>query len=191
MATSRRVLLVNPVPLFGGNRVAGASRLQPGLVSIYSFLAGHGVPIDVLDLHLELGVPTSPPDVPAMAAESARRVLAHDHDLLAISCNSSFHYLGAVDLAEKARMADTKLTIVVGGCHATAVPDDFVAPGSPFDVVIKGEGELALLELARSRQARPPQPEVRQGRPCPSMRSGWISSAIRIGCRSPTSCPSL
>jgi hypothetical protein len=172
MLTPRRVLLVNPVPLFGGNRVAGASRLQPRLVSIYSFLAGHGVPIDVLDLHRELGVPSSPAYVLTIAAESARRVLAHDYDLLAISCNSSFHYLGAMDLAEKVRMADSKLTIVVGGCHATAAPDDFIAPRSPFDVVVKGEGELALLELARSHQPRPPSRRFDRDALCHSMRSG-------------------
>ncbi len=130
--------------------------MPPSLVSLFSFLVAHGVPVEVLDLHLELGSPRTLEAVSNIAAESAALVLRRDFDLLAISCNSSFHYLGAVDLARRVRAADGTVSIVVGGCHASAAPEDFLGAASPFDYVVTGEGELALLELARSRRASQP-----------------------------------
>jgi radical SAM superfamily enzyme YgiQ (UPF0313 family) len=94
-------------------------------------------------------------------------VLARDFDLLAISCNSSFHYLGAHDLATAVRSADEKVPIVVGGCHVTAAPEDFVGSGSPFDVVVRGEGEVELLDLALNLDRRPSRTRVVSGRPLP------------------------
>jgi radical SAM superfamily enzyme YgiQ (UPF0313 family) len=166
MTTSRRVLLVNPVPLYAGGLASGRARLQPGLISIFSYLTAHGVTVDVLDLHVELGVP-SLADVDRCVVESTRRVLERDFDLLAISCNSSFHLLGAMDLATGVRAVDATVPIVVGGCHASACPDDFTEPGSPFDIVVTGEGEVALLRLALELDCRPTSPETIAGPPLP------------------------
>jgi radical SAM superfamily enzyme YgiQ (UPF0313 family) len=105
--------------------------------------------------------------VPATVAACVAKVLARDFDLLALSCNSSCHYLGALDSAAAVRAADPQVLTVVGGCHATAVPDDFCHAGSPFDVVVRGEGEVELLALAREQTPRPAQTEVRDGRPLP------------------------
>ena len=38
-------------------------------------------------------------------------------------------------------------TIVVGNAHPSIRPEDFLYPGSPFDVVVRGEGELTVQEL--------------------------------------------
>jgi radical SAM superfamily enzyme YgiQ (UPF0313 family) len=163
----RRILLVNPVPLYASGRAGAASRLQPGLVSMFSYLSAHGVPVDVLDLHVDLTPPQAAGAAGRTAAEALKMILARDFDLLAVSCNSSFHYLGAADLAAGVRAADPDVPIVVGGCHATAAPEDFTGQGSPFDVVVQGEGELELLELARTLDRRPSTPRVVAGRPLP------------------------
>jgi radical SAM superfamily enzyme YgiQ (UPF0313 family) len=163
MARSRRILLVNPLPLYAAGRAGASSRMQPGLVSIFSYLSAHRVVIDVLDLQVELAVPESANGVAATTAAALEKVLARDFDLLAVSCNSSFHYLGARDLAEGVRAADRDLPIVVGGCHATAAPEDFAGDRSPFDIVVRGEGEVELLRLARTLARRPSAPRVVDG----------------------------
>ena len=165
MGRFRRILLVNPVATYERGHV-GAVRLQPALVSIRSFLAAHDVPVDVLDLHVEM---RSAAEYPAetLASRSLERVLRYDFDVLAISCNSSFQYLGALDLAVGVRYQDASVTIVVGGSHATVAPDDFCMPGTPFDVVVRGEGELTLLDLAGRRTRRREEPDVVSGRPLP------------------------
>ena len=61
------------------------------------------------------------------------------------------------------------MTIVVGGYHPTAVPDDFTYPGTPFDVVVTGEGELALLDVVADPPRHPGDGRARvvAGRPLP------------------------
>jgi radical SAM superfamily enzyme YgiQ (UPF0313 family) len=172
---SGRVLLVNPVPLYGGSRTGGRTLTPPSLVSLFSFLVAHGVAVEVLDLHVELGSPRTLEDVSKVAAKSAEVVLRHDFDVLAISCNSSFHFLGTVDLAQRLRTADSSVPIVVGGCHVSAAPDDFLGAEAPFDYVVTGEGELALLELARSPR-RANCPEVVSGKPLP-LDKVWLDLA--------------
>jgi hypothetical protein len=166
MPSPRRVLLVNPSPVYAGLRAAGRSRLQPALVSLFSYLSAQGVPVDVLDLHVEVGVPAEAADVTQAASAALALTLARDFDVLAVSCNSSYHYLPALDLASGVRAADPGVTIVAGGCHATAAPRDFAFPGSPFDIVVRGEGELELEAIA-AESVRPASAVVRVGRPLP------------------------
>ena len=40
---------------------------------------------------------------------------------------------------------------MVGGMHASAIPDDFIYSGSPFDFVVIGEGEKALLNICQGK----------------------------------------
>lgn len=42
------------------------------------------------------------------------------------------------------------LTIIVGNAHASIAPRDFLYEGSPFDVVVRGEGELTVEEILAS-----------------------------------------
>ena len=166
-ATPRRILLVNPVVFSASRSPALALPLQPALVSLYSYLVAHDVPVDVVDLQVELGPPADMEGLESAMAASVRLVRARDFDLLAISCNFSGAYLGAMEIARAVREADAAVHIVVGGCHATAVPEDFTGPGSPFDIVVRGEGEVELLALARDVAERPSHTEVREGRPLP------------------------
>jgi len=166
MPSPRRILLLNPSPIYAGSRATARSSLQPGLVSLFSYLSARGVPVDVLDLHVEVGVPAEAADVTQAASAALALTLARDFDVLAVSCNSSYHYLPALDLAAGVRAAAPGVTIVAGGCHATAAPRDFAFPGSPFDIVVRGEGELELEAIA-AELVRPASAAVRIGRPLP------------------------
>ncbi len=54
-----------------------------------------------------------------------------------------------VDLAGRIRR-EYDGTIVVGNAHASISPEDFLFEGSPFDLVVRGEGELTVRELLAS-----------------------------------------
>ena len=144
----RRVLLLHPGSLYGGDwaqiRIA-----KPSLVSLFSYLQYSGVPVEVLDLQVELGNPKV--DAVEEYLRRAEELLGQrEFDLLAVSCWSSLEYLASVELAGRVRAAEPSVPIVVGGYHPTALPDDFLGTAAPFDVVVRGEGELALVELAKS-----------------------------------------
>ncbi len=70
--------------------------------------------------------------------------------LIGISCYSSFDYLRVMGLARFVRELYPDVPLVTGGYHASALPDDMVFDGSPFDATVIGEGELPLLEIART-----------------------------------------
>ena len=146
LSRPRRVLLLHPGSLYGGDwaqiRIA-----KPSLVSLFSYLTYCGVPAEVLDLQVELGNPK--PDEAEGYLRQAEDLLAQrEFDLLAVSCWSSLEYLASVELAGRVRASEPSIPIVVGGYHPTALPEEFRGPAAPFDVVVRGEGELALVALA-------------------------------------------
>lgn len=148
-ARQARVLIVSPGAMWARQ---GASRTLPlklRLAGLWTYLRRHDVDADVLDLEMELGAP-----IPS--AEDSRRYLAQgtalieerDFDLLAFSCWSSFEYLTTLELARHVRESRPETYIVVGGYHPTALPSDFAIPERTFDAVVRGEGEIALTDLA-------------------------------------------
>ncbi len=66
--------------------------------------------------------------------------------LVGISCVTAT-YPAAVALAGALRAANPDLVIIVGGHHVTYLDEETLATGA-FDVVVRGEGEQTLLELA-------------------------------------------
>jgi len=87
-------------------------------------------------------------DIPAKQSEPL---------IIAISCYTSYQYLSTVkilkairDLAEE--KAIQKPFVVLGGYHPTVVPHDFDNLG--VDYVVKGEGEISLLEIVSACIAR-------------------------------------
>jgi len=85
-------------------------------------------------------------------------------DLVAISCYSSFNYINTVEVTY---LIKTKINpdciIIVGGVHATMCPEDFQPKNfpeyiydtyqkeiTPFDFLIKEEGELSFFKLIKN-----------------------------------------
>ena len=77
-------------------------------------------------------------------AEAARRLRP---DLLALSCMTGEH-APALALAARARVALPEVPVVMGGPHPTCCPD--VARHPALDAACRGEGEEALLDVARA-----------------------------------------
>jgi len=60
---------------------------------------------------------------------------------------SGFHL--ALALAKRVKEFDADITTVIGGPHATALPEE-VAANPQIDFVIRGEGEITMVELLRA-----------------------------------------
>jgi radical SAM superfamily enzyme YgiQ (UPF0313 family) len=83
--------------------------------------------------------------------------------IVAISCYSSYSYLNSVEIASMIKSSiSSEIIIVVGGPHATIRPRDFNLKGipeyiqqhyslenTPFDFLIKEEGEVPFYKLIR------------------------------------------
>jgi len=64
---------------------------------------------------------------------------------------SAFHsdYPTIMKLGAVIKFHQPKTPLLVGNVHATLNPEDFIYPGSPFDIAVIGEGEKTCLELAK------------------------------------------
>jgi len=128
-----KILLVNPPTerqLFG----TGGLFLPIGLGYIASVLRKDGHDVQVMDLTVH---PRSPEEFGAVVKDLAPDMVG----FTAVTPTVNM----AVEFASKAKEAGVRLT-VIGGPHVTALPDEALEKG--VDVVVRGEGELTMAELA-------------------------------------------
>jgi len=137
-----RVLLINPADLdtdHMGRMGALFTPIPPlGIASIAGALEEAGLCVDLLD---QLGSPLSNGQIAAMVAE--RR-----YSLVGISCLTAVMN-GVVDLAAQLRARAPATPIVLGNIHATVFHRELVADRTA-DYVLRGEGERAMVALARA-----------------------------------------
>jgi radical SAM superfamily enzyme YgiQ (UPF0313 family)/protein-L-isoaspartate O-methyltransferase len=114
----------------------------PHLVSMGGYVQQHtGVRVELLDLNYEGGDHKHL----LQTIESLG-----PHLLIGLSTYSSFDYMRVMALARFLRRHFPDTPLVTGGYHASALPEDVVFDGSPFDAVIVGEGEKPLLSMVQT-----------------------------------------
>lgn len=143
-----RVLLVFPGSLYGGHWADGP-RVKPELVQLFTELRRAGFPTDVLDLEAELGNPQDDAARESFLQIGGSLLAEREADLVVVSCWSALQYTAAVSVAGRARELWPDAVIAVEGHHVSVRPDDFNDPGAPFDWLIAGEAETAVVTLAQ------------------------------------------
>ena len=141
------VLLVFPGSLYGG-RWADGPRVKPELVQLLTELRRAGYSADVLDLEAELGNPADDVARESFLQIADGLLAEREADLVVISCWSALQFTAAVSVAERVRRQWPDAVIAVEGYHVSVRPDDFNDPGAPFDWLIVGEAESAVVTLA-------------------------------------------
>jgi len=141
-------LIVFPASLHGGRWAAGP-RVKPELVSMFTVLRRNGASVSVLDLENAIGNPGAA-DREAFLHNAEQRLAGVAAELIVVSCSSSLQYTASVAVADIVRRLHPRATIAVVGFHVSARPGDFAYEGSPFDIVVLGDPELALVEAAES-----------------------------------------
>jgi len=126
-----RVTLINP-PQF-------TRYPQPplGLASIAAVLEGEGHTVSVLDANA-LNLP--PQDIVEQLPES---------DVVGITAMTPTinHAMG---IAHHLRLARPGLPVILGGAHATLLPQETLAAAPEIDYIVRGEGEATIIELLRA-----------------------------------------
>lgn len=103
-----------------------------GMLWIAAYLRQRGFPVDAIDTYID---PES---------EKLKRKLKWC-DIACITCPSSHQFIDAKRIGKLAKSLN-KMT-VFGGVHATVRPGD---SAHYFDVVVRGEGEITMLEIANN-----------------------------------------
>ena len=82
-------------------------------------------------------------------------------DIVGISCPFTTQSEAAIKLAEVVKKVDGKIITVMGGPHASTRPEE-ILDQSPFvDMVVMGEGEYCLSEIAESYEGKRPLSDIK------------------------------
>jgi len=130
-----KILLINPPCL--------TDYPQPplGLAMIASVLKNSSYEVKLLDLAV-LGINNN--DIASMAT---------DFDVAGITAmTTSIH--SALKLSYQLKVANPKLTIILGGPYVTLVPEETLKVGEQIDIVVRGEGEATIFELLSALENR-------------------------------------
>jgi radical SAM superfamily enzyme YgiQ (UPF0313 family) len=160
--TKLKILLIYPSCLYAPNW-GKKDNLKAHMLHLFSFLKFNNIEVEVLDLENEIGRPENEDDVTRFREKSAVLISQYDFDTVGISCWSSLDYLSSTMIAEICRNINSKCITVVGGYHPSAVPSDFLYDNSPFDFIVTGEGEIALLNICIGNIKRENVPRVIKG----------------------------
>lgn len=135
MSRAPAVLLISPGILKWTDSDFGL----PHLVSLGSWVqARTGARVEILDLGYE-----------GSDHQGLQRTLSELGPFLVIgvSCYSSYDYRRVMTLGRFLKGLYPDVPLITGGYHASARPLDLAFPGSPFDAVVVGEGEVPLGNL--------------------------------------------
>lgn len=69
---------------------------------------------------------------------------------IGLSCYSSFDYMRVMTLGRFIKRLYPDVPIVSGGYHASALPNDLIFDGSPFDAVLRGESEASMTAVVET-----------------------------------------
>ena len=136
---TKRVCLINPPwSLRKGNIWAYIRSTMPplGLLYLAAELERNGIDVDVIDFQAE----------GADWNEITARIAATDHDIYGVTATTSFAN-AAYMVCDRIREYHPEALLVFGGVHATSLPEEALRRGA--DLVVRGEGEEAMLRIAR------------------------------------------
>ena len=109
-----------------------------GVAYLSSVLQQEGFETKILHINEELGYPYNK----EMIVEDIRKI---NPDIVCISTGEN-HYADMYDLSKSIKEKLGK-TIIIGGIHATLNAENIFTLDSPFDYLMRGEGEWAIKEL--------------------------------------------
>lgn len=133
---NKRILLVNSPNYDSDDK----RRLRPlGISYLAASLRKHGFECDILDPNCRSEI---------LSVENILdEICEKEYAVVGISAvTPNFHH--AVELAEKIKYS-THSMIILGGVHATFSHDKVIDKYNCFDVVMRGEGEYAIVELIK------------------------------------------
>lgn len=147
---------------------AGRDQIKSAQLTLASYMSQY-FPVEYADLEIDIGRPQTRVQVRRFERRAKEILAGKKFDILAISCWTSLCYKATLTAARAARELNPDCLVVVGGYHPTACPDDFLTEDNAVDYVIRGEGELALTEIARgyATAGRPPETKVVISPPLP------------------------
>jgi anaerobic magnesium-protoporphyrin IX monomethyl ester cyclase len=125
------VLLISPP-------FKGLLREPIGLYYLAGLLNSNGIPTSIMDFNIDR--PTR---------RGFRRYIKDINPLIVGITSFTFNFSAAQDIIKEIKRAESEIVTVLGGVHASALPEDILNTTTGLDYIIIGEGEFSFLEFCR------------------------------------------
>jgi len=96
-------------------------------------------------------------DLPALRFfENSLPMIIHREKPDIVGITAMTHTINsAVSVAKKVKESDSDITVVLGGAHATILPEETLKNTPEIDIIVRGEGEQTTLELVKVLEEDP------------------------------------
>jgi len=139
-----KIFLVNPGDYGEGEAYGPLLSPHMGLAYIASYLKHHNHDVEVIEM----------PVYKLSYEDIVKRVKEFGTNVLGITARS-FNILSADKLATLVKKEIPNIKIVLGGAHATALPQRTLDEFSSFDCLVVGYGETPMLEFVQKLEKHP------------------------------------
>lgn len=149
-----RILLLRPPFYYAEGSRGAAMDIPLGLLSIAAVLEREGYPVAVFDARVQGKDAITPRRegegyvIGARWEDLEAAVRSFSPHIVGINCPFTSQYRAAVEAARRVKLIDRDVLTVVGGPHATVMAESFFDGIDDVDVVVRGEGETTLREVA-------------------------------------------
>lgn len=151
MSGKPKVLLINPPETAYPASIGLFVGLPLGLMYIAAVLDKKGIPVEILDTLVTGVEKVKEGDATycGMRPEKIKEEInLRKPGILGINAATTPHIDNAIMVAKLAKGVDPKILTVAGGNHSTVLYRELLGGNPEIDVVVRGEGEYAMLEIA-------------------------------------------
>ena len=136
------------------------SRRPPlALMSLAAYLESKGISSEIIDIKTTNFIAVNEREEKEINKMIIKAIKKIDPQLIGIT--AFCHEINeTIRLAKLIKQKFPKKTIVVGGVQGTLFPESFLFRSSPVDIVVIGEGEVTLTELAKKIKENKPTKDV-------------------------------
>lgn len=138
------VLLINPHLEFPSDTSGRSSLyrkteylLNMGILSVATYLKSIGLSIELYDFTM----------IANTSGKLRKLIIENRPKFVGISNQSCHSYLSTIRYAKIIKEIDNSIKVVVGGLHASGIPDILLKACKEIDFVVVGEGELVMADL--------------------------------------------
>ena len=151
----RPITLIKPPVIFSKNSYSTPLTMPLGLTYVAAVLEKAGYRVKIIDCPgLDSGRIALTPDgrfkVQGLDLAKSLELIDSDTDIIGVSIMFSQEWPFIRKYIQRIRAAFPRTTLIVGGEHATAMPEYTLRDCPEIDFVVTGEGEMAFLELIHS-----------------------------------------
>jgi anaerobic magnesium-protoporphyrin IX monomethyl ester cyclase len=155
-----KVLLINPPQTFFPGSEPPAGNLPIGLMYIAAVLQRGGYQVEILDAFM-LGdgefIQAEETITVGLSFEQIKQEIQNRKpDVVGIAGPFTCQIGNALETSKVVKEVNTNIVTVLGGPHVTLVPKEVLEETQSIDIVVTGEGEYAMLEIAQYLEGKKP-----------------------------------